>query len=176
MPDWHVRLNGPTARLAHTAEDDSGGIWSGDIELWRGAAAWDDQPEILHAILGIQTGGGYPHGRFILHTWTLDIPDRYEGLWNCGDDRRYVVLRASGGHRNWTLILKLPVRTPDFVLQAIQQAFHASVPVPVVAPVVQAKARAPRQRTRRAAAPPPPRRPTAPAQPLTRTARAALNL
>lgn len=175
MPNWHVVLRGPTARLAHTAEDDTGGIWRGEIEVWRGAPSWEEHPEILHAILGVQTAGGYPHGRFILHTWTLDIPERYEGLWNCGDDRRYVVMRASGGFRNWTLVLKIPLRTPDFVLQALQAGFHASVPVPVVE-VASPAPRPARQRARKVSPPKPPRQPAPPAQPLTRAARAAVNL
>lgn len=127
MPFWHVHLSpgSPVAHLVHNQTDDDGGVWSGDIEIWRGAPAWTDHPELEHAVLGIMNLA--VHADFIRHRWTFDIPDRYNDKWNCGDDREWMVLKATGGPSCWTLVLRFPKRTPQFVWTAVAEGFHAQL-------------------------------------------------
>lgn len=121
---WHVYLEGAAVRLVHAAGDDEGPLWSGLVEIWRGAPGADSHPEIEHAFRAIEIRE--PHQDFIRHRWTWDIPDYYADAPNFGEHRRYLILQANGGALNWTLVLRLPPRAPRFVWTAICRGFNAS--------------------------------------------------
>jgi hypothetical protein len=124
---WRVYLEGEqgrkSVRLFHDAGDD-GPLWSGLVEIWRGAPGADSHPEIEHAFRAIELPE--PHQDFIRHRWTWDIPDLWADAPNFGENRRYLVLYATGGVLNWTLVLRLPPDTPRFVWTAICRGFNAT--------------------------------------------------
>lgn len=125
MPHWTVTLLGNRVHLAHWNADEEGPIWSGEVEIVRGAPAADSHPELLHAFLGIDNEA--IHAGFIRHRWTISIPDTLAGRSNLGDGRRqFVILQARGAEINWRLELKLPLFTPLFVYRALARGFHAT--------------------------------------------------
>lgn len=122
MPNWHAAIRGATLHLVHSQSDeelDRPGAW--DIVLWRGAPSWDSHPELEHAALGVMLPG--LHKSYIQHAWVFDIPDRYLGAKNIGDDREWMVLR--GG--SWTIVLRFPKYTPAAVYAAVAAGFHAQL-------------------------------------------------
>jgi hypothetical protein len=123
MP-WSVYFpGGNRVDLQHTS-DETGGLWGGPVEIWRGAPSATDHPEIEHAFLRLRNLA--LHKDFIRHSWSWEIPDYYQDLKNFGDDRRYMVLSATGGMLNWTLVLRFPPRTPQFIFAAVAAAFNAT--------------------------------------------------
>lgn len=115
-------------------------MWSGTVELFRGAPAWDYHPEIHHALKALQLPEAHhPH----LAPWKWQIPDYWQGFANVGDSRRYLLL--TGGRLNWTLVLKFSPGTPGHVYRALARAFNATQEVPHEAsrPLPRAKARKP---------------------------------
>lgn len=124
MSNWRVRIDGRFVQLLHPA-DDEGELWSGAVEIVRGAPAADSHPELEHAFLAMDLPA--PHQAFIRHAWTYEIPETYRDLSNLGEQRRYLILRASGREVNWTLDLQLPHATPRFVYKAICRAFNATL-------------------------------------------------
>lgn len=122
MSHWHVAIDGRYVRLLHNQANDEGGVWSGTLELWRGAPDFE-HPELRHAILAITNPA--VHREFVRHTWSYEIPDFWGGQPNFGPNRRFLVLRARGGMLNWTLVLALPPKTPRFVWKAIARGFNA---------------------------------------------------
>lgn len=130
MPHWHVSFPEDAPKLVHlvhTTEDEDGPVWSGTIEIWRGAPSWRDKPELEHAMLGVINPA--IHRDFIRHQWEFDLPDRYADRWNCGEMREFATLTATGGFFNWQLVLRFPAgfRTPDFVFRAIVAGFGATI-------------------------------------------------
>lgn len=124
--NWHVTIRGNVVLLSHGLADDDGPVWAGEVELWRGAPAFDDHPELEHAIRSIMNP--IHRDEFVRHRWTYDIPDHWAGAPNFGPNtRRYLLLTASGGLINWSLILRLPVGTPSFVWKAICYGFKAAL-------------------------------------------------
>jgi hypothetical protein len=123
--NWYVSSQGPVAVLAHAVADDEGPIWRGEVEIVRGAPSWDSHPELDHAIKGLMNASA--HRDFVRHAWTYDLPDHYASQSNMGENRRYLLLTASGGALNWSLVLRLPRDTPQFVYAAICRGFHASL-------------------------------------------------
>lgn len=122
MPNWHAAIRGATLHLVHSQSDeelDRPGAW--DIVLWRGAPSWDSHPELEHAALGVMLPG--LHKSYIQHAWVFDIPDRYLGAKNTGDDREWMVLR--GG--SWTIVLRFPRFAPPAVFAAVAAGFHAQL-------------------------------------------------
>lgn len=124
MPNWRVRFEGRIVHLLHVA-DGNGPLWSGPVEIVRGAPSAESHPELQHAFMALDNPA--PHQDFIRHRWNYEIPDNYRGLSNLGDGRQYLILQASGGMLNWTLDLKLPLNAPRFVYKAICRAFHATL-------------------------------------------------
>ncbi len=127
---WHVSFPAESPKLVHLLhdrEDEDGPAWSGTIEIWRGAPSWRDKPELEHAMLGVINP--VIHRDFIRHRWEFDLPDRYADRWNCGEQREFAVLTATGGDFNWQLVLRFPAgfRTPDFVFKAIVAGFGATI-------------------------------------------------
>jgi hypothetical protein len=120
---WRVYLEGTAVRLVHAAGDDEGPLWSGLVEIWRGAPGADSHPEIEHAFRAIEIRE--PHQDFIRHRWTWEIPDYWENAPNFGEHRRYLILQAAGGSLNWTLVLRLSPHAPRFVWTAICAGFNA---------------------------------------------------
>lgn len=122
---WFVSFPGGNAvTLKHVPDEQNREAWGGPIEVWRGTPSAADHPEIQHAFLRLQNLA--LHKDFIRHRWTWEIPDHWQDALNVGDARRYMVLRASGGAMNWTLVLRLPPRAPQFVYAAIAAAFNAT--------------------------------------------------
>jgi hypothetical protein len=123
MP-WHVYFPGGTlVSLKHIPEGD-GELWGGSVEIWRGSPSATDHPEIQHAFMRLQNLA--LHKDFIRHRWSWEIPDRWQDAPNFGESRRYMVLTATGGMVNWTLVLRFPPRTPQFVYAAVAAAFEAT--------------------------------------------------
>jgi hypothetical protein len=123
--NWHVTIRGNVVLLSHGLADDDGPVWAGEVELWRGAPAFDDHPELEHAIRSIMNP--IHRDEFVRHRWTYDIPDHWAGAPNFGPNhRRYLLLTASGGLINWSLTLRLPVGAPQFVWKAIAYGFKAT--------------------------------------------------
>lgn len=121
---WHVYFEEAGVRLVHAAGDAEGPLWSGIVEIWRGAPGALSHPEIEHAFRAIEIPE--PHQDFIRHSWTWEIPDYYADAPNFGEQRRYLILQANGGMLNWTLVLRLPFNAPRFVWKAIARGFNAS--------------------------------------------------
>lgn len=124
MP-WFVAFpGGNRVDLKHLPDEESDELWGGPVEIWRGAPSATDHPEIQHAFMRLQNLA--LHRDFIRHRWTWEIPDRWQDAANFGDFRRYMVLTATGGTTNWTLVLRLPPRAPQFVYAALAAAFNAT--------------------------------------------------
>lgn len=122
--NWHVTIRGNVVLLSHGLADEDGPVWAGEVELWRGAPAFDDHPELEHAVRAIMNP--IHRDEFVRHKWTYDIPDHWAGASNFGPNhRRYLLLTASGGLINWKLTLKLPTGTPQFVWKALAYGFKA---------------------------------------------------
>jgi hypothetical protein len=134
MPHWHATTSGRNLHLVHTQPDEAGDVWSGVIEIWKGAPSWDSHPELQHAALGV--ADPLPHAEFIRHTWTYDLPDRWEGAWNCGDTREWMTLHGEGHLYGWDLVLRFPRLTPAFVFAAIARGFGAELAPLAAKPVV----------------------------------------
>jgi hypothetical protein len=124
MAHWSVRPDGLFVHLSHWQADEDGPIWSGTVEILRGAPGAGSHPELTHAFMAMDLPA--PHQEFIRHKWTWEIPDYYRNLPNFGESRRYLILQASGGYLNWTLELCLPPLTPRFVWTAICRGFNSS--------------------------------------------------
>lgn len=120
---YNVYLGERLIRIVYHPETAEGKIWAGEVELHRGAPSVTDHPELLHAFMSMDNPA--VHAEFVRHRWTWELPNFYEGLPNYGPDRRYLLLTASGGDLNWSLVLKLPPRTPNHVIARICSAFHA---------------------------------------------------
>lgn len=130
MPNWHAAIRGATLHLVHSQSDDEldrPGAW--EIVLWRGAPSWDSHPELEHAALGVMLPG--LHKSYIQHAWVFDIPDRYLGAKNTGNEREWMVLR--GG--SWTIVLRFPKYTPAAVFAAVAAGFHALLAAEILARV-----------------------------------------
>lgn len=123
---WHVtpHQGRATFHVLHEKDDD-GPLWSGVVEIFRGTPTVDDHPEITHGIFRIASPELF--GEFIRHTWTYEIPDSWGGRSNLGRERQWLILYATGGPCCWTLTLRLPTRTPQFVWKRIAQAFNATL-------------------------------------------------
>lgn len=131
MPHWHSRVDGQTLRLSHIQPDETGDVWAGEVLLWRGAPSWESHPELLAAASRVSDPA--VNRDLIRHAWTWDLPETWEGFWNCGDDRRYMTLSASGGSMNWRLVLRFPRYTPPHVFAAVAAGFAAvlqGIPAP----------------------------------------------
>lgn len=123
MSNWHVRFEGSAIRLLHNEADEDGGVWSGTVTIHRGAPSADSHPEIAHGFLCLTNP--FVHREFVRHAWSYEIPDAWGGHPNTGSARRFMVLRATGGMLNWTLVLSFPFQCPRFVFRAIARAFGA---------------------------------------------------
>lgn len=122
MPNWHATVRGNVLHLVHSTPDqelDRVGAW--EIVLWRGAPSWEADPELEHAALGVMLPS--LHKGYIRHAWVFDIPDRYQGVRNTGDDRQWMTLQ--GG--SWTIVLRFPPLTPAPVFAAVAAGFHAQL-------------------------------------------------
>jgi len=122
---YHAYLRDLSVDVVYHPDEPSGSVWAGAVELHRGAPSPSSHPELTHAFLNI-AGPDALHRKFIRHRWEADIPDRYEGLPNTGENRRYLTLTATGAEINWSLVLKLPPGAPRHVFHAIARAFHAA--------------------------------------------------
>ena len=120
---YNVYLGERLIRIVYHPETAEGKICAGEVELHRGAPSVTDHPELQHAFMSMDNPA--VHAEFVRHRWTWELPNFYAGLPNYGDARRYLLLTASGGDLNWTLVLKVPPRTPNHVIARICSAFHA---------------------------------------------------
>lgn len=125
MPHWHSRVDGQTLRLSHIQPDETGDVWAGEVLLFRGAPSWESHPELLAAASRVSDPA--VNRDLIRHAWAWDLPETWEGFWNCGDDRRYMTLSASGGSMNWRLVLCFPRHTPPHVFAAVAAGFAAEL-------------------------------------------------
>lgn len=120
---WRVVARGTEIAVSHVLEDEEGPLWSGVVELWRGAPSVESDPELFHGFMAIENP--LVHQGFLLHVWNYDVPDYWGDQSNLGDEhRRYFTLRAVG---SWTLTLRLPIGTPQFVWRAIARGFKATL-------------------------------------------------
>lgn len=124
MPNWHVRVEGRFIRLLHNQADEEGPVWSGTVEVWRGAPGADSHPELFHAFLSIANAA--VHQEFVRHQWSYEIPDTWGGHPNYGQHRRFMILQARGGMLNWTLVLAFPLGAPQLAWRAVAKAFNAT--------------------------------------------------
>lgn len=131
MPNWHATVRGNVLHLVHSTPDeelDRVGSW--EIVLWRGAPSWDADPELEHAALGVMLPS--LHKSYIRHAWVFDIPDRYQGARNTGNDRQWMTLQ--GG--SWQIVLRFPPLTPPAVYAAVAAGFHAQLGESPMSPVL----------------------------------------
>jgi len=132
---WTVHLDGATARLIFVIGDDEANSSTGAVEvvLHRGAPDWG-HPELRRGIVSVMQPGLFRH---LMRPWTREIPAKYLERPNEGEQREFMLLR--GGSLNWTLVLKFPRFTPDFVFERVALGFGATpyeapAPKPRVAP------------------------------------------
>jgi hypothetical protein len=130
---WAVYLDGATAKVAlaqrikytgvpEDADDDgfrATGTW--EVVIHRGAPAWESHPELRRGIVSVMTLGLF---KDLMRPWTWEIPAKYLGRSNEGELREFMLLR--GGSLNWTLALKFPRNTPDYVFERVALGFGAT--------------------------------------------------